>query len=55
MLRSAKTGFPLLSDIPGLPVPLIFVGQDNDKTKHLAAMLTRECAQCAKLALLELC
>jgi hypothetical protein len=52
LLHSAKTGFPLLNNIPGLAVPLIFVGQDNDKAKHLAAMLAIECV---KLALPELC
>ena len=45
LLHSAKTGFPLLNDTPGLAVPLIFVGQDNDKAKHLAAMLAIECVK----------
>jgi hypothetical protein len=52
LLHSAKTGSPLLNDTPGLAVPLIFVGQDNDKAKHHAAMLAIECV---KLALPELC
>jgi hypothetical protein len=52
LLHSAKTGFPLLNDTPGLAVPLIFVGQDVDKAKHLAAVLA---IACVKLALPELC
>jgi hypothetical protein len=51
LLHSAKTGIPILNDTPGLPVPLISDGQDNDKAKHLAAMLAIECV---KLALPEL-
>jgi hypothetical protein len=51
LLHSAKTGIPLLNDTPGLPVPLISNGPNNDKAKHLATMLAIECA---KLALPEL-
>ena len=52
LLHSAKTGFPPPSDTPSVPVSLVFAGQDNDRAKHLAAMLATECA---KLALPELC
>ena len=46
VLHSARTGIPLLNDIPGLPVPFV-EGLEGDKAKHLSAMLAIECVKLA--------
>jgi hypothetical protein len=47
LLETAKTGIPLLNDMPGLPVPLTSDGLDGDKAKQFSAMLAIECVRLA--------
>lgn len=47
LLHTAKTGIPLLNDMPGLPVPLTSDGADGNKAKQLSAMLAIECVRLA--------
>ena len=46
VLHSMQTGIPLLNDLAGLPVPLVD-GAEEDKAKHLSAMLAIECVKLA--------
>ncbi len=45
MIESAKTGIPLLNDMPGLPIPGLEPTVPKDDAKALAAILTIECTK----------
>jgi hypothetical protein len=45
MIESAKTGIPLLNDVPGLPIPGIKPTVQKDDAKALATILTIECTK----------
>lgn len=47
LLHTARTGIPLLNDMPGLPVPLTSDGAFGDRAKQLSAMLVIDCVRLA--------
>ena len=47
LLHSARTGIPLLNDMPGLPVPLGSELGSTNKAQLLSAMLAIECVKLA--------
>jgi hypothetical protein len=51
LLHSARTGIPLLNDIPGLPVPVAPEPGTTNNAQHLSAMLAIECVKLALPAL----
>jgi hypothetical protein len=47
VLHSARTGVPLLNDVPGLPVPFAPEPGTTNNAQHLSAMLAVECVKLA--------